>query len=121
MYSGKTQTKAAALAQKVVEDLRNFDTRTKRYAIFGYVATDSSSTNKTYDSQTATALSDTLLQAIRTNWETQVEELPKGYIECKLYNVGGTNLSNCTFIRYDLKVHWTEGERARELTFNFAF
>ena len=131
VYSGKIQTKATALAQKVVEDMRNLSTRSDRYSIFGGADGD---TTHTYDSRTAAATGNAYFDDIRQQWTDALTELPgyqataasQAYVWCRVDAVDADpsatpTLKTCDFLSMDLQVHWQEGVRHRQVRFQFAF
>lgn len=128
IYSGKQQTKAVALGQKIYEDLNSLEFPNK-YAIFQ--ATDGQSSKTiTYKTTSANPFSDTnqpVLFAIFNTWINSLKDLSENSkIICTLTPKrpkSGTTATfgNCLFIQYDLIIEWTQLQRTRRVNLSFTF
>ncbi|MEJ5165610.1 MAG: prepilin-type N-terminal cleavage/methylation domain-containing protein [Thermoanaerobaculia bacterium] len=128
IYSGKQQTKAVALGQKIYEDLNSLEFPNK-YAIFQ--ATDGqSSITTTYDTSSTNPFSQTdqpVLFSIFNTWINSLKDLSENSkIICTLTpkrsKDGGTpTFGNCLFIQFDLTIEWTQLQRTRRVNLSFTF
>jgi len=128
IYSGKQQTKAVALGQKIYEDLNSLEFP-KKYEIFQATAGNTTITT-TYTTSSANPFSQTnqpILFNIFNSWVNSMKELSENSkIICTLTpqraKDGGTpTFGNCLFIQFDLTVEWTQVQRKRRINLSFTF
>lgn len=128
IYSGKQQTKAVALGQKIYEDLNSLEFPNK-YAIFQ--AQPSNSTKTTiYDTSSSNPFSQTdqpIIFNIFNSWINSLKDLSENSkIICTLTpkrskNAGSPTFGNCLFIQFDLTIEWTQLQRTRRINLSFTF
>ena len=127
VYSGKTQTRAVAVCQKVYEDLRNMPSYAMKFQMFGAANGDASkSTTYTPTSSnpfTAGEVLHTTLEA----WKAALEDLSSSSSMTtvltpvmKVDTSAALAIGNSYFIHYRVQVNWSEGLRTRHVTVDFS-
>lgn len=128
IYSGKQQTKAVALGQKIYEDINSLEFANK-YKIF---QAQQGQTTKTTRYETTTSnpfdqVNESVLYNIFETWKNGMKDLTENCaITCTLTPknpVTGTTAAfgNCLFIQFDLTIEWTQIQRLRRINLSFTF
>lgn len=128
IYSGKQQTKAVALGQKIYEDLNSLEF-TNKYKMFQAAAGNSTKTT-TYETTTANPFNsetEPVIYNIFNTWIDGMKDLSENTtITCTLTpkrpKSGGTaTFGNCLFVQFDLTINWTQVQRLRRINLSFTF
>jgi len=129
VYSGKTQTRAIAISQKVYEDLKNLPSYSQKYEIFSGAVGNLTATRNFVLLPTPSANTFTAGDVLATTfdgWMAALTDLsPTASMTVVLTPVipvtGGTaSIGNCIFIHYRVQVNWSEGLRNRHVTVDFS-
>jgi len=130
VYSGKTQTRAVALCQKVYEDLRNMPSYAMKYQMFGANKGDTAVTSSLLLQPTPTANPFTPGDVQATtfdNWMAALVDLSSTASMTavltpvlKVDTSQALAIGNCYFIHYHIQVNWAEGLRTRHVTVDFS-
>jgi prepilin-type N-terminal cleavage/methylation domain-containing protein len=126
VYSGKIQTKAVAMGQKVYEDIKNLPNYDQKFLVFSAArgATTQSLTVTPAYGNPFTA-GDVMWQVV-DGWKQVLTDIgPTAQMEATLTPeipiTGGTAaFGNSFYIHYHIEVQWAEGLRSRRVTFNFS-
>lgn len=132
VYSGKIQTKAVAVGQKVYEDIKNLPNYDQKYNVFR------DSGNATLNGKTTWTVT---IAPASTNPHTEGEvlwQVIEGWQQV-LADIGSTaeiqavltpeiavdtaaaaSFGNSFYIHYHIQVQWAEGLRNRRVTFDFS-
>lgn len=129
IYSGKQQTKAVALGQKIYEDIASL-IKDDKYKIFLGQPNDTNRTT-TYTTSSTNPFNyseNPVLFNVYEDWISRLKDLSENaYITCTLTGLrsktqGGTpTFNNCIFLRYELRIGWTQVQRERHVDFSFVF
>ncbi len=128
IYSGKQQTKAVALGQKIYEDISSL-TFEYKYEIFQATPNDTTKTI-TYTTSTTNPFSEAdqpVLFNVFNSWIQSMKELSENsQIICTLTpkqqkEAGTLSFGNCLFIQFDLTIQWTQLQRVRKVNLSFTF
>jgi len=126
VYSGKIQTKAVAIGQKVYEDLKNLPGYDQKYLVFEAVkgtATKSTTYTATY---TNPHTSGDIMWQVVEGWKQVLADMgPAAQIEATLTPLipitgGSATFGNGFFVHYHIRITWSEGLRNRNVTFDFS-
>jgi prepilin-type N-terminal cleavage/methylation domain-containing protein len=134
VYSGKTQTRAVAICQKVHEDLRNMPSYNLKFQMFGADIGDAAGSGAPIDTPcvyTATTNNPftpgDVLYTTLESWKAALEDLSAtSSMNATLTPVIRVDtaatlaIGNCYFIHYHIQVNWTEGLRNRHVTVDFS-
>jgi prepilin-type N-terminal cleavage/methylation domain-containing protein len=127
VYSGKMQTKAVAVGQKVYEDIKNLPNYDQKFLVFSAVR-DAASKSLTVDVDYSNPFTsgDVLWQVIE-GWKGVLADIgPTAQIEATLTpeiavdTTAAAAFGNSFFIHYRIQVRWVEGMRPRVVTFDFS-
>jgi prepilin-type N-terminal cleavage/methylation domain-containing protein len=126
VYSGKTQTKAVALCQKVYEDLKNLPDYAQKYQVFGAASGNANKTTNYTFTTTNPFTSGDVLYTVIEGWKSALNDIsatssmtatltPKMAADTSQALVIGNNI----FIQYQIQINWSEGMRTRHVSVTF--
>ena len=126
VHSGKTQTKAVSIVQKIHEDLKNLSGENK-YKIVNNAGAMSASANALWDQDNLPSLPTTVLQNTADGWMTALAQLSINAqldltVTATIARTAGTGptLGNCLFFHYSVRIIWMEGPRRRTVPSDFS-
>lgn len=126
VYSGKIQTKAVAVGQKLYEDIKNLPNYDQKYRAFSAVQGAASQTltiTPTYGNPHTSG--DVLWQVVE-GWKQVLADMgPTSQIDVTLtpqipVTGASATFGNSFYIHYHVQVRWAQGLRNRVVTFDFS-
>jgi len=104
VHSGRHASEALAAAQTIIEEMRGWGFQ-QTYGEFGF------------DGSAAAYAVDSRVNPAAAAWQSELDRKLDGWaaIEIAAIDSGGPALRDCTQMRIEVTVHWTEGSRQRNV------